>query len=139
MIVLDTNVLSALMRVPPDPSVVAWLDCQPPEAVVTTAITVLEVKMGLAVLADGKRRRALEKAFAAVLDTDLGGRVLPVDRAAAEQAAMIATELRSRGHGIEVRDLLIAGVAATHGAILATRNVRHFEATGVRLVDPWAV
>lgn len=138
MIVLDTNVVSALMRNEPDPAVVAWLDRQPAEAVATTAITVLEVRIGLAALPDGKRRRALQKAFGQVLDEDLGGRVWPVDRIAAERAATIRAVLRSRGRSIEVRDLLIAGVVAAREAALATRNLRHFEGTGLRLVDPWA-
>lgn len=138
MIVLDTNVVSALMRNEPDAAVVAWLDRQPAEAVATTAITVLEVRIGLAALPDGRRRRALQKAFGEVLDADLGGRVLPVDRTAAERAAAIQALLRSRGRSIEVRDLLIAGVVAARDAALATRNLRHFEGLGLRLVDPWA-
>lgn len=137
MILLDTNVLSALMRQRPEPAVVAWLDRQPRRAVATTVVTLLEVRTGLAALADGRRRRALERAFEAVLDEDLGGRVLPVDRPAAEHAATIQARLRGLGRGIEVRDLLIAGIAASRNAILATRNLRHFEATGVRLLDPW--
>lgn len=138
MIILDTNVLSALMRREADPVVVAWLDAQPPESIWTTAITVFEIRFGLEVLAKGRKRKALEEAFADALDEDFDGRVLPFDRPAADAAAAIAARRRQAGRPVEIRDVQIAGIAAARKARLATRNIRHFEGTGITLIDPWA-
>lgn len=137
MILLDTNVLSALMQRNADPAIVAWLDRQPPESVWTTAITVFEVCFGLALLADGRRRRRLEGAFARSLAEDFEGRVLPFDANAARASADIAARQRQAGRPTEIRDVQIAGIAASRRAMLATRNTRHFEGTGVDLVNPW--
>ncbi len=138
MILLDTNVLSALMQRAADPAVVAWLDGQPAESVWTTSITVLDVSCGLELLADGRRRRRLADAFAKALAEDLDGRVLPFDQAAAESAGEIAAGQRRAGRPVEIRDVQIAGIAAARKAALATRNPRHFEGTGKKLVDPWS-
>ncbi len=138
MILLDTNVLSALLQRAADPAVVAWLDGQPAESVWTTSITVFEVRFGLELLADGRRRRRLADAFAKALAKDLDGRVLPFDQAAAESAGEIAARQRRAGRPVEIRDVQIAGIAAARKAILATRNTRHFEGTGIKLVDPWS-
>lgn len=138
MILLDTNVLSALMRREADPGVVAWLDAQPPESIWTTAVTVFEIRLGLEILADGRRRKTLEDAFARALDEDFDGRVLPFDQTAAEAAAIIAARQREAGRPIEIRDVQIAGITAARKATLATRNTRHFEGTGITLIDPWA-
>lgn len=138
MILLDTNVLSALMRREADPVVVAWLDDLPPESIWTTAITVFEIRFGLEILASGGRRRSLEDAFTKALEEDFDGRVLAFDQAAAEAAAAIATEQRRAGRPVEIRDVEIAGIAAARKATLATRNTRHFEGTGIVLIDPWS-
>ncbi|MCA9630967.1 MAG: type II toxin-antitoxin system VapC family toxin [Myxococcales bacterium] len=138
MILLDTNVLSALMRREADPGVVAWLDAQPPESIWTTAVTVFEIRFGLEILADGRRRKALEEAFARALEEDFDGRVLPFDQTAAEAAAIIAARQSEAGRPIEIRDVQIAGITAARKATLATRNTRHFEGTGITLIDPWA-
>lgn len=138
MIVLDTNVLSALMRREADQSVVAWLDLQSPESVWTTAVTVLEIRFGLAQLAPGRRRRQLDDAFSRVVDEDFRGRILPFDRAAAEEAASRAAERRAVGKPVDFRDIEIAGIVSARRAILATRNARHFQGLGIQLVDPWA-
>ena len=90
MIILDTNVISALMRAPPDEAVVGWLDRQPPESIWTTAITVFEIRLGIALLAAGRRRDRLEATFERSLAEDLEGRVLPFDGGAAHAAADIA-------------------------------------------------
>ncbi len=137
MILLDTNVVSALMRREPDPSVVAWLDAQPPESVWTTSITVFEVRMGLDLLARGKRRNALEEAFSCALEDDFENRIAAFDRSAAEAAGRIAAARRRAGRPVEIRDVQIAGIATARKATLATRNVRHFEGLSVPLVDPW--
>ena len=105
MILLDTNVISALMQNSPDPAIVGWLDRQPPESVWTTAITVFEVRFGLEPLATGRRRRQLEEAFAQALAEDFEGRVLPFDQAAARAAGAMAAARRRAGRTIEIRDL----------------------------------
>ncbi len=138
MILLDTNVLSALMQRGPDPAVVAWLDRQPAESVWTTSVTVFEVRFGIDLLAAGRRRRQLEQAFAEALEDDLDGRVLPFDLAAAGIAGAMAAARRRAGRSIEFRDLQIAGIARARKAMLATRNLRHFEGLGLSLVDPWS-
>ena len=138
MILLDTNVLSALMRREAEATVVGWLDSQPPESVWTTSITVFEVRLGLELLAAGRRRRLLEEAFAKALEEDLENRVAAFDPPAAEAAARIAAERRRAGRPVEVRDVQIAGIAMSRKATLATRNLRHFEDLGLNLVDPWS-
>jgi toxin FitB len=139
LILLDTNVLSALMRRETDPVVVAWLDAQPPESIWTTPITVFEIRFGIEILAKGRKRKALEEAFASALDEDFGGRILAFDQAAADAAAAIAARQREAGRPVEIRDVQIAGIAAARKATLATRNTRHFDGTGIALVDPWSL
>ena len=138
MILLDTNVLSALMRDPPDAAVVRWLDDQVPERVWTTAVNAFEVRFGLARMAEGRRRRALEVAFEAVLRDDLAGRVAPIDRAAAEAAGLLAARREAAGRTVDVRDTLIGGVALARRAAVATRNLRHFDDLETGVLDPWA-
>lgn len=137
MILLDTNVLSALMRQETDPVVVTWLDGQPPQSIWTTAITVFEIRFGLEILPDGRRRRRLEEAFVKALEEDFDGRVLLFDQPAALAASVIAAEQRRQGRQGEIRDIQIAAIAAARKATLATRNIRHFEGIGITLVDPW--
>jgi predicted nucleic acid-binding protein len=137
MIVLDTNVISALMRATPDPTVVSWLDAQPAESVWTTSVCVFEIEYGLRILPDGKRRQALERTFAQALQEDLGGRVLGFDVAAARQAATIAAKLRAAGRAVHSRDVQIAGTVAARRGTLATRNTKHFAETGITLINPW--
>ena len=138
MIVLDTNVVSALMRREIDHTVVAWLDDQPPESVWTTAVAVFEIRFGLGILADGQRRRRLEDAFEHVLADDFEGRVLAFEQAAAQEAASVAERRRQAGRPVEIRDAQIAGIVAARRATLATRNTRHFDELGIALIDPWA-
>ena len=138
MIVLDTNVLSALMLRDPDLTVVAWLDRQPAESVWTTAVTIFEIRFELELLAPSRRRRQLEDAFARTLDEDFQGRVLGFDREAALVAASHAAERRSVGKPVDFRDIEIAGIVAARRATLATRNVRHFSDLGIELTNPWA-
>lgn len=137
MIILDTNVLSALMRTTPDAPVVAWLDRQPAESVWITSITVFEVRFGLALLAQGRRRRALETAFARLVDDDLENRVLDFDVAAATSAPSLAAGRQRAGRPADLRDTQIAGIALARHATIATRNVRHFADLKVPVVDPW--
>jgi len=138
VILLDTNVLSAMMRAADEPNVERWFDAQPPDSVWTTTITIFEIRFGLTLLARGRRRDRLEAAFARAIDEVLDGRVLPFDRPAAETAAALAAERQRSGRPIEIRDVQIAGIAKARRATLATRNIRHFEGLGIGLVDPWA-
>lgn len=138
MIILDTNVLSALMRSAPDAAVIDWLDEQPSESIWITSVTEFESRFGLALLPEGKRRRALEAAFAHLLKEDLENRVLPFDSAAAEQAALLAARRQQAGLPVDMRDTQIAGISLSRRAILATRNVRHFSDLDVPVVNPWA-
>ena len=137
MILVDTNVLSAMMRVAAEPAVEQWFDAQPPESVWTTTITIFEIRFGLALLKPGHRRDRLDDAFDRAIDEIIGGRVLSFDRSAAEAAAAIAARQRQIGRPVEIRDVQIAGIAAARKATLATRNTRHFESLGITLVDPW--
>ena len=139
MIVLDTNVVSALMRREPDPLVVEWLDGLPPESVWTTSITVFEVRLGLEILVPGRRRRQLEEAFAKALEEDFESRVLPFDQPAAQAAGRLAAERRRAGRTVEIRDIQIAGIVSIRKATLATGNTRHFEGCGLVLVNPWSL
>ena len=138
MIILDTNVLSALMRTAPEAPVVAWLDRQPAESVWITSITLFEARLGLALLPTGRRRQALEAAFARLLNEDLENRLLDFDSAAAAEAAPLAAERQKAGRPVDMRDTQIAGIALARRATLATRNVRHFADLKIPIVDPWA-
>lgn len=138
MILLDTNVVSALMRRDPEQVVIDWLDSQPSESIWTTSITVFEVKTGLHRLAAGRRRRDLEQAFDALLTQELEGRVQSFDTAAATAAGKIAAERQTAGRSVEIRDVQIAGIASARRAQLATRNTRHFTDLGIALLDPWS-
>jgi predicted nucleic acid-binding protein len=138
MILLDTNVVSALMRRDPEPAVVSWLDDQPAESVWTTSITVFEVRTGLELLKPGRRRQQLGRAFDELLADELEGRVQSFDQAAAIAAGSIVAKRQAAGRTLEVRDVQIAGIAAVRKAMLATRNVRHFKCLGIDLVDPWS-
>jgi len=137
MIILDTNVLSALMRRAPDAPVVEWLDRQPSESIWITNITLFEARVGLALLSRGRRRQALETTFARVLDEDLENRVLDVDSAGATEAASLAAARQRAGRPVDMRDTQIAGIALARHATLATRNTRHFQGLKVPVVDPW--
>jgi predicted nucleic acid-binding protein len=137
VIILDTNVLSALMRSTADLAVIAWLDRQPADSIWLTSVTVFEVRFGLALLPNSRRRLALERAFASVLDDDLGNRILDFDSVAAAAAARLAADRRRTGRPADLRDTLIAGIAQARHATVATRNTKHFARLDVPVVDPW--
>ena len=139
MIILDTDVLSALMQQLPDPHVVAWLDQQPAESVWLTSITVFEARYGLALLSAGQRKTLLQQRFEELLQDDLQNRVLQFDTHAATQAAQWAAERKARGNPVDMRDTFIAGIALARRATLATRNTRHFDDLSVPVVNPWEV
>lgn len=137
MILLDTNVISALMLRQPPEVVIAWLDGQVSEEIWTTSISVFEIRFGLELMEGSQRRRALEAGFHLLLDRYLTGRVALFDQPAAEAAAELAARRRRTGRSIDMRDTQIAGIAIAQGASIATRNIRHFEDLPVPLLDPW--
>lgn len=137
MILLDTNVLSAVMRDPPDSAVVRWLDAQAPDQVWTTVVSVFEVRFGLARMDESRKRRTLEAAFTDMLRKDLSGRIALLDRASAEAAGLLAARRAVSGRTVDLRDTLIGGIALARRAAVATRNVRHFEDLETGVLDPW--
>jgi predicted nucleic acid-binding protein len=137
VIILDTNVLSALMRKAPEAAVVDWLDRQPADAEWLSSITVFETRFGLAHLPKGRRRSALERAFESVLADDLANRVLDFDSVAAAEAATLASGRPEAGRTVDLRDTLIAGIAIARRATIPTRNTKHFEGLDVPVVNPW--
>jgi predicted nucleic acid-binding protein len=136
VIILDTNVLSALMHFTPDKNVVGWLDRQPRTSIWTTSITLLEVRFGLQIMAGGKRRSALIEAFEEVLDK-ISHRIVAFDIAAAEQAGDLMASRHKKGRPGDLRDTMIAGIVLAQHATLATRNTAHFDDISAPLVDPW--
>jgi predicted nucleic acid-binding protein len=136
--ILDTNVLSALMRQVPDGNVVDWLDQQPRTSVWTTSVTILEVRFGLQILAAGPRPAALTAAFDELL-AKMGHRVATFDAAAAEKASDLMAARHRRGRPGDLRDTMIAGIALAQHATLATRNTAHFEDTAIPLLNPWTI
>ena len=139
MIVLDTNVLSELMRKRPAARVVSWIDAQDASALAITAVTVAELLYGIARLADGARKTELAAAVDALVREDFAGHVLPFDAPAAAHYAELVAERERQGRPVSISDGQIAAICRAHGAMLATRNVRDFDAIGVALADPWSV
>jgi predicted nucleic acid-binding protein len=136
MIILDTNVLSALMRDVPDVKVVSWLDEQPRTSIWTTSITMFEVQVGLQIMSDGRKKTALSEEFERLLD-QMDHRVAVFDEPAARLAANLAGVRRKKGRVGEMRDTMIGGIALAHHASLATRNVSHFSDIQVTVINPW--
>ena len=139
MIVLDTPIVSELMRDRPRADVLAWLDGQPARALFVTAVTEAEVLTGIAFLPEGRRKRILANAAKRTFDRLMGGRVLPFDSAAAHAYAEIAAARRAAGRPISQSDGQIAAIARTHSMAIATRNVRDFEDMGIDLINPWTI
>jgi predicted nucleic acid-binding protein len=137
VIILDTNVVSELMKPDPAEPVVTWIAARPALSLFTTSITQAEVLHGALLLPAGKRREALEDAARAMFDEDFAGRILAFDSFAAALYARIAVARRHAGRPISHFDAQIAAIAAAVGATIATRNVADFEACGVALEDPW--
>lgn len=137
MILLDTNVISELLRPAPAPSVEAWLGAQNGPDVYLSAVSEAELRLGVALLPAGGRRDMLAAAVDAILDEDFRDRILPFDGAATRAYATIVAERRSTGRPITQFDAQIAAIARANGASVATRNVRDFEACGIDLTDPW--
>ena len=137
MIVLDTNVLSELMKPVPAERVVRWTAAQPATSLYTTSITQAEILHGIMLLPSGRRRNALEAAAEAMFGEDFGGRVLPFGSDAAYAYARIAAARRRAGRPISHFDAQIAAIARSAGSAIATRNVTNYDACGVQVINPW--
>jgi predicted nucleic acid-binding protein len=137
MIVLDTNVLSEALRPVPEPTVLDWLADQPRSSLFTTAVTRGEILYGIRLLSDGKRRQGLWDAANKIFHEDFAGHVLSFDSDAADMYAEIAASRRIAGKPISQFDAMIASMARSRGAFLATRNVKDFDNCGIEVVNPW--
>lgn len=137
MILLDTNVVSEVIRAEPEERVLTWMDSLEVASVAITAITHAELLYGVARLPDGRRSEQLSETIRALIDEDLGGRVEPFDAAAATHYATLVSARERAGRPIGVADGQIAAIARKLGATLATRDTSDFESTGIELLDPW--
>jgi len=136
MVILDTNVVSELMRPTPQAEVLIWFASQSAEEVYVTAITVAEILLGIEPIPTGKRRDALQAGTERTFGV-FAGRILPFDEAAAQAFSLISSSRRKQGRPMSEFDAEIAAVARVHGAMLATRNIGDFEGCGVKLANPW--
>ena len=137
MIVLDTNVLSEIMRAKPDPAVLAWLDAQPPDDLWLNSVVAAELLFGVARLPEGAPKQQLALAVSAMLEQDFAGQILSFDLNAASVYAVMLAERERIGQTMAMADAQIAAICLSRDATLATRNTRHFEGLGLALMNPW--
>ena len=137
MIVLDTNVISELLRPAPDPKVKTWFRYQNSAELYMTAVSEAELRRGAIVMESGKKRDKMVSAMESILDGGFQGGILPFDSAAAKEYVRIWASRRSEGRPISNFDGQIAAIACERNAEIATRNVRHFEGCGIRVINPW--
>ena len=137
MILLDTNVVSELMRAAPAQTVLDWFAARNAADLFISAVTEAELRTGVAILPEGQRRDRLQLAINAMMDQDFRGRVLPFDSTAAKAYAEIAAQRRASGRPIAEADCQIAAIARAMDAPIATRNVKDFDGCGVRVINPW--
>lgn len=137
MILVDTNVISETLRQQPDPAVVRWMDAQSIETLYLSAVTVAELRYGIAVLPEGRRRQVLHSGLEQSVLPLFEGRILPFDGAAAESYAELMAAARRRGRGVSAADGYIAATAHAAGLMVATRDTSPFEAVGLAVVNPW--
>lgn len=139
MILLDTNVLFEQLRKQPDESVLAWLNEQPLETLYLSAMTVAEMRAGVALMPDGKRKKLLDESIEEKLLPLFSGRVLPFAMSCTRAYAEVLATARKAGSGIAAADAVIAAIAHNGGFIVATRDTSPFEAAGLRVINPWLV
>lgn len=137
MIILDTNVISELINREPDASVIGWADQQRRSQLLTTAVTVLELRSGAEKLESGRRRRQLESDIEWALDELIGGRILSFDRRAAYETAAWRAHRKRSGQPVNTGDAQIAGIALARNIAIATRDTDHFAGLAVRVINPW--
>lgn len=138
MIILDTNVVSELLRARRDATVVAWISARPPRAFHTTSVTQAEMLLGAALLPPGKRRDGLQLSIGNLFAQDFESRVLPFDHSAAPAYAAVTAARRAAGRPISILDAQIAAICVATRAQLATHNIADFEGCGIDLINPWA-
>lgn len=136
---LDTNVLSELLRAAPEPAVLGWLAAQPADSLFVSAVTQVEMLLGARLLPAGRRRKQLEDALEAMFREDFAGHVLPFDGRCASSYADIVVARRERGRPVAQFDAQIAAISKTHRLQLATRNVADFDGCGLTIVNPWTL
>lgn len=136
--VLDTNVVSELMRDHPNPKVLAWLDDQLTDNLFVTAVTEAEVRTGIAIMPEGARQFGLADAAARLFGVFFAERILPFDSDAAQAHAMLAAKRRSAGRPISQADCQIAAISHSRSATVVTRDVNDFEGCKVELINPWS-
>lgn len=136
---LDTNVLSELLRPQPDEGVCRWLNAQDEQQLYVCSVTQAEMLLGVALMPDGRRKTALQTQVEILLNQDFAGRMLAFDSSAAQAYAPLVMARRQMGRPIAQADAQIAAVAAAHGLTVATRNQKDFEGVGVPLLNPWVV
>lgn len=137
MILLDTNVVSEPLRQTPEACVVEWIDAQPLETLFLSAITIAELRAGVAMLPAGKRRSGLMDSLEKRVLPLFAGRVLPFDLACTSAYAALMAKARAKGLGIATADGYVAAIAAANGFTVATRDVGPFHAAGVAVINPW--
>jgi len=137
MIIIDTNVVSELMRTKPDPAVLAWFAGHAADTLFLTAVSEAELRTGAAILPAGQRRDRLVGAIDAMIAQDFAGRILPFDSPAARCYAEIAAARRAAGKPLMDADCQIAAIIRACSAMIATRNVKDFEGCGIDVVNPW--
>lgn len=138
MFLIDTNVISELMRATPAPSVLNWFSTQAPSTLYLSAVSEAELRTGIAILPVGQRRDGLKAALDATIEEDFEGRILPFDTDAAKTYAEIAAGRRLAGRPIADVDCQIAAIASAAGMPVVTRNTRDFEGCGIDVINPWA-
>ena len=138
MILLHSNVVSALMRLHLEPAVAEWLGTQTVERMFIASPTIFEVRFGIEAKPHGRRRRALQAAYDDVVGTQFSDRIMPFDRASAVAAAHARASQQKRGRRVSIPDSQIAGIALALGMELATRDIDDFSELGIVLIDPWS-
>ena len=139
MIVLDTHVVSEIMRPAPDSNVLSWLNMQVAEELWLNSVVVSELLFGITRLPTGARKQQLADTFSAMLSEDFAGRILAFDLEAAVIYAELAAGGEAKGRPLAMAEGQIAAICLAQGAKLATRNLKHFEGLGLVLVNPWGV
>lgn len=137
MILLDTNVVSEPLRQSPETRVVEWIDAQPLETLYLSAITVAELRAGVALLPSGKRQAGLHESLEKRILPLFAGRVLPFDLPCTQTYAALIANARAAGLSVAAADAYIAAIAAANGFSVATRDTGPFEAAGVAVINPW--
>ncbi|MDR2839223.1 MAG: type II toxin-antitoxin system VapC family toxin [Azonexus sp.] len=139
MIVLDTNVISEFWKAEPNPNVLAWMDAQAVETLYLSAITVAELRYGLAIMPKGKRRATYQEELEQAFLPMFAGRVLPFDLDVSQTYAELMARAKARGAAISKEDGYIAATALTHGLMVATRDINPFKAVELDVINPWEI